>query len=118
MRITKNQLRQIIKEELSGVLREQQSPEELSASAASLSLDDLLAMRKQMPDNAALNSEFDSRVADAKRKEAIKSDVAANSPLIQALTKKEDDETQIAKEKPPAKVDESRRRKVRKTRRK
>ena len=45
MRITKNQLRQIIKEELSGVLREQQSPEELSASAASLSLDDLLAIK-------------------------------------------------------------------------
>tara|TARA_R110000824_G_scaffold178049_1_gene357652 strand:+ start:412 stop:762 length:351 start_codon:yes stop_codon:yes gene_type:complete len=114
MRITKNQIRQIIKEELAGVLREKFSEEELAAQAKDLSRSELTDLLTQMPDNAALNSEFS-------RREVVKADVAANSPFIQALTAPSDvvmpwDKPQTATEKPPAKVDESRRRKVRRTR--
>jgi hypothetical protein len=68
MRITKNQLKQIIKEELSGVLRElapEQEPpastafsdEELSRQVGELSDEEYSELIKQYPTNRALNQD-------------------------------------------------------------
>tara|TARA_R110000824_G_scaffold124126_1_gene282337 strand:+ start:249 stop:575 length:327 start_codon:yes stop_codon:yes gene_type:complete len=108
MRITKNQLRQIIKEELAGVLEgtrpgvieplEDEAPgPEVGSAGRGTSKEDNTSVGPPV----VKNTPEDSAIAKA----VIKN-------------KKEKEKTQIAKEKPPAKVDESRRRKVRKTRRK
>jgi|TARA_R110000823_G_scaffold239255_1_gene364477 hypothetical protein len=96
MRITKNQLRQIIKEELASALRED-DPQDLTIKDA---------------DETAV---FDPGKAAQKLFNVSDEDQDLADASIAARNKKK---TQTAKEKTPTEVKESRRRKPRKPRRK
>jgi hypothetical protein len=84
MRITKNQLKQIIKEELSGVLREQLSPEQLATSAANLTNDelaDLLLGDYGLSQNKGLTDELAKRVAAEDEADNVRGGLRGRGPM-------------------------------------